>query len=67
MKIISRSYGRYKCPYCGTVVELDKEDVEQWNNVLYYECPTCNETPHIKGGNFDCPYDIEGKKAIKIG
>ena len=66
MKIVSKGYGRYKCPYCNTVVELQKKDVQQWNEVLYYDCPVCGETPHIKGGNFWCPYDIEGKKAIKI-
>lgn len=65
MKIVSESR-RYRCPECGTVVELDEKDVRQWNEVLYYTCPKCHATPHIKGGDFWCPFDIEGKKAIPV-
>ena len=70
MKVISNEYGRYECPYCSTVVELEKSDVRQWNSVVYYRCPTCGNTPHISHGIFDnwtCPYNIEGKKAKKVG
>lgn len=31
MKIVSKSYGKYQCPYCNTVVELQESDVRQWN------------------------------------
>ena len=65
MKIVS--YGRFQCPYCGTVVDLEEEDIDRWNNIYYYRCPNCHETPHIRGGNFICPCDIQGKKAIKVG
>ena len=64
MKIVT--YGKYKCPYCGTVVELENEDVHHWYEVVYYDCPFCGKTPHIKDGNLWCPYDIEGKKAIRV-
>lgn len=66
MKILENYCDKYKCLYCGTVVELEKGDIKRWNEVLYYTCPKCYRTPHIKGGNFWCPYDIEGKKAIKV-
>lgn len=67
MKVINT--GKYKCPYCGTIVELTQDDIYWWNNVYYYHCPTCRATPHISHTAFDnwiCPYDIKGKKAIKI-
>lgn len=64
MKVISTNQ-KYKCPYCGTVVQLEWDDIGRWNEVYYYHCPTCYNTPHIKGGN-NCPYDIKGKKAIEV-
>lgn len=64
MKIVS--CGKYKCPYCGTVVELAKNDIQIWDDVTYYKCPVCLRTPHIRGGNKWCPFVIEGKKAIRI-
>lgn len=70
MKVISTGGGKYECPYCHTVVELERDDIWSWWSVYYYNCPTCHETPHISHGRFDnwlCPYDIQGKKAIKIG
>lgn len=60
------SLGKYQCPYCSTTVSLASRDMERWNNIIYYKCPTCKETPHIKGGNFICPIDIQGKKAKRI-
>lgn len=69
MKIISQSYGKYECPYCHTVVELEQSDIRRWNEVYYYRCPTCGKTPHIRHTAFDnwlCPYNIQGKKAIRV-
>ena len=37
MKIVS--CGKYKCPYCGTVVELTKNDIQIWDDVTYCELP----------------------------
>lgn len=65
MRVISTTT-KYRCPYCNTIVELGNQDIHRWNEVYYYTCPICKETPHIRGGNFCCPCDIKGKKAIKI-
>ena len=64
MKIVS--YGKYKCPYCGTVIELSKDDIEEWNNILYYDCPTCGNTPHIKGGILFVLMTFKAKKQFKL-
>ena len=32
MRIISETR-RFKCPYCGTVVELESDDIKHWNEV----------------------------------
>lgn len=69
MKIISDTHGRYECPYCNTVVELDEDDIGYWNSVQYYQCPTCGNTPHISHSKFDnwlCPHRIEGKLARRV-
>lgn len=69
MKIISEESAKYKCPYCGVVVELDKDDIHRWNEVYYYRCPKCGKTPHIRHTWFDnwlCPYNIEGKLAKRV-
>lgn len=63
MKIVS--YGKYKCPYCNTVVELEKRDIQQWNDVIYFDCPNCDKTPHINSYNFST-WLFGGKKAIKV-
>lgn len=66
MKVISK--GRYECPHCGTIFEPDEDDIDSWWSVKYCECPTCEETLHIAGSQFDrwlCPYDISGRKAIR--
>lgn len=68
MKVVSTGR-RYKCPECGTVVELEKKDIKRWNSILYYKCPTCRATPHIQHSRFDnwcCPYDIAGKLAKEV-
>lgn len=66
MKVLSS--GKYECPYCGTVVELNKDDIHQWNSVYYYKCP-CGAIPHISQTAFDnwlCPHSIKGKKAKRV-
>lgn len=67
MRVVSKYYGKYRCPYCQTVVELQADDIRIWgNSVIYFRCPTCDKTPHLKGGNIFCPSFIEGKKAKEI-
>lgn len=65
MKVIKRNR-QFKCPYCGTIVELNNSDIRKWNNVEYFVCPECYKTPHIRGGNFWTPFDICGKKAKEV-
>lgn len=63
MKILNNIY---ECPYCKTTVELEQDDLKQWNDIYYYKCPICGKTPHIKGGNLFCHIRIQGKMARNV-
>lgn len=55
MNIINDSYTyiKYKCPKCNTVFQLDKEDINRWNDLFWCECPKCYEHLRLSKYNFD--------------
>ncbi len=68
MKIIAKGK-RFKCPDCGTVVDLGHWDIHNCGNLEYYTCPTCNEDLIIKYGDITSyilkPWGMN-KKAIPM-
>ena len=52
MKIIS-NYGRYKCPNCSAVVDLEEGDLCRWSDPFYYDCLRCGKHLRVSKYNFD--------------
>ena len=51
MKIIKQGNMKRSCPYCGTEVELDLEDIKtrqltEYIYDKYYVCPCCGREIH---------------------
>lgn len=64
MKVVTET-NKWKCPYCKTTVALEKDDIHTWNDVVYYQCPTCRRKPHLNTYNFST-WLFGGKRAIKV-
>ena len=70
MKIISTAVGKYKCPYCLVVAEVESQDLQYFGSVVYYKCPTCKKYPRIQRGKFSdrfyAPAFIDYRSAKKV-
>jgi hypothetical protein len=63
MKVIGN---QHTCRECNTTVEIERSDIETWNSIKAYRCPSCREWVHISGSRLDrilCPFSFCGKKS----
>ncbi len=43
MKLLENNWGKLRCPYCDSVMEIEPNDVESnYDNELYVVCPVCD-------------------------
>lgn len=43
MKLLENNWGKIRCPYCDSVMEIEKDDIqEHYDDGLYVVCPICD-------------------------